>query len=288
MKLLITIFVFTFTFSVANAQELIRNGSFENSDHLEFWNANVSVTGASVAPVNTEAHSGSWSVEIKSGIFPLGDWTQLLHDLLSPSVNTDYKLTFWIKGFVTSNNFVGVYGMSAGGDVGLEQDNLNNTSITDPDSGRINITQEFFQDWTQITYYFNSGQNFNGYLLIFEVAATGNSLTVYLDDFSIVPASQTDVEFDANRVVSNFKLYQNYPNPFNPSTKIGFAIPNSEQVNISVFNQLGEKVSTVLNSKLSAGYHEVNFNAESLPSGLYFYKISAGQFVQTKKMLLLK
>ncbi|NWG27303.1 MAG: T9SS type A sorting domain-containing protein [Ignavibacteriaceae bacterium] len=188
MKTLITIFLLTISFSLVNAQELVRNGGFENTNHFEFWDAYVTVTGASVEPVNTAAHSGMWSIEIKSGTTPVGGWTKLMQTLLNPSNNADYKLTFWMKDSVTANNFLGVYGLTgSGGEVALGIDSLNNTSIADPDSGRIVITQSYFQNWGRINYFFNSGQGYIGYLLKFEEATSGNSLTLHLDDFSILP-----------------------------------------------------------------------------------------------------
>ncbi len=89
-------------------------------------------------------------------------------------------------------------------------------------------------------------------------------------------------------IPEEYALNQNYPNPFNPSTKIRFDLPNQEQVIIDVFNQIGEKVTTILNSNLSAGYYEVEFDARNLPSGLYFYRILSGNFAETKKMVLMK
>ena len=187
MRSLITFFVLAISFSFVNAQELIRNGGFENIGHFQFWNANVSVTGASVEPVNTEAHLGSWSVEIKSGTAPVGGWTQLMQNLLTPSNNIDYKMIFWVKGSVTTSNFLGVYGLTDSGEVALGIDSLNNTTVIDPDSGRIVIVQDVFQNWSRISYNFNSGQGYTGYLLKYEEATSGNSLTLYLDDFTILP-----------------------------------------------------------------------------------------------------
>ncbi len=187
MKLLITIFILIIISSFVNAQELMRNGGFENADHFEFWSANVSVTGASVEPVNSVAHLGTWSVEIKSGTSPVGGLTQLMQTLLTPLNNIDYRLTFWVKDSVTASNFVGVYGLTGSGEVALGIDSLNNTSITDPDSGKLIITQAFFQNWVRINYFFNSGQDYTGYVLKFEEATDGNSLTLHLDDFAILP-----------------------------------------------------------------------------------------------------
>jgi len=91
-----------------------------------------------------------------------------------------------------------------------------------------------------------------------------------------------------NTVPSEYSLEQNYPNPFNPSTTINFSISTSEFVTITIYNALGQEVSTVVNESLNAGSYEVNFNAENLVSGMYIYKITAGSFTSTKKMLLLK
>ncbi len=87
---------------------------------------------------------------------------------------------------------------------------------------------------------------------------------------------------------SEFALDQNYPNPFNPSTIINFSISKSEFVTMKIYNALGQEVSTVVNEFLNAGSYKVNFNAENLASGMYIYKITAGNFVSAKKMLLLK
>ncbi|OGU82228.1 MAG: hypothetical protein A2W11_10630, partial [Ignavibacteria bacterium RBG_16_35_7] len=90
------------------------------------------------------------------------------------------------------------------------------------------------------------------------------------------------------RAFNSYLLEQNYPNPFNPTTTIGFGIQNKSNVKITVLNSIGEEVAVVLNEEREAGYHQVEFNAENLPSGVYFYQINSGEFIQTKKMLLLK
>ncbi len=87
---------------------------------------------------------------------------------------------------------------------------------------------------------------------------------------------------------TQFTVYQNYPNPFNPSTVIRFALPVAGNVTVNVFNTLGEKVATLLDGPMEAGYQQVTFDAANFPSGLYFYEISAGEFKSIKKMLLMK
>jgi hypothetical protein len=85
-----------------------------------------------------------------------------------------------------------------------------------------------------------------------------------------------------------YSLTQNFPNPFNPSTTIQYTIPQSGEVRLSVFNGLGEEVKTLVNETKEPGVYEVEFSANEFPSGIYFYKIQAGSFVDTKKMILLK
>lgn len=87
---------------------------------------------------------------------------------------------------------------------------------------------------------------------------------------------------------SDFVLEQNYPNPFNPSTIIRFSLPQSETVNLKIYNNLGEEIEELLNSELSAGTHNVEFNAAALASGVYYYRIEAGNFTEVKKMILLR
>ncbi len=83
-------------------------------------------------------------------------------------------------------------------------------------------------------------------------------------------------------------LDQNYPNPFNPSTKIKFSLPKQEIVTLEVFNTLGQKIETLLDQHMKAGRHEVEFNAQHLSSGIYFYRIEAGEFQDVKKKILLR
>ena len=83
-------------------------------------------------------------------------------------------------------------------------------------------------------------------------------------------------------------LAHNYPNPFNPTTMIGFAIMEKGNVKLSVLNVLGEEIRVLLNEELEAGYHSIDFDGNELPSGVYFYKIQSGNFIDTKKMILLR
>ena len=87
---------------------------------------------------------------------------------------------------------------------------------------------------------------------------------------------------------SSFSLHQNYPNPFNPSTNISFSVSELRNVSLKIYDILGKEVSTLVNENLAPGSYSVTFNASSLPSGMYFYKLQAGDFTSVKKMTLIK
>lgn len=90
------------------------------------------------------------------------------------------------------------------------------------------------------------------------------------------------------RPVGTFRLEQNYPNPFNPFTTINYELPNAGNVKLAVYNLLGEEIKTVVNGFMEAGMHSVTFDAEELNSGIYFYKLESGSFMQSEKMIVIK
>jgi hypothetical protein len=95
-------------------------------------------------------------------------------------------------------------------------------------------------------------------------------------------------EHPLNSVPMEYSLSQNYPNPFNPSTTIKFELPKPARVRLSVYDILGREVSVLVNEKRDAGVHEVKFDAAGLASGVYFYMLQAGDFIQTRKMFLIR
>jgi uncharacterized protein (TIGR02145 family) len=98
----------------------------------------------------------------------------------------------------------------------------------------------------------------------------------------------TSVPLTSSELPSNYNLSQNYPNPFNPMTNIRFRLPERSIVKLVVYDILGREVSTLVNQELEAGDHEVIFNASNLSSGIYFYRIQSGNFMETKKLILMK
>jgi hypothetical protein len=95
------------------------------------------------------------------------------------------------------------------------------------------------------------------------------------------------IEIDAFSI-DEYALEQNFPNPFNPSTKIKYSLPYSSLVTLKVFDALGNKIETLVNEEKPSGSYEVKFDASKLSSGIYFYKLQSGSFVETKKIILMK
>jgi len=107
------------------------------------------------------------------------------------------------------------------------------------------------------------------------------------DSMSVV-ISLTGVGNNGLEPVSTYKLYNNYPNPFNPSTTIKYSVAEKSFVSLKIYNIAGSEVASIVNREQTAGEYEVNFNARELTSGVYLYKLQAGSFVETKKMILMK
>ena len=121
------------------------------------------------------------------------------------------------------------------------------------------------------------------------VVASAGDNTRFADEtwsvtFTLVPATN----IGRDEIVSGFELSQNYPNPFNPTTNISFTLPQASDVTLEVFNMQGQRVATLANGSFSAGSHIVTFDAANLSSGIYLYRMTAGAFTQTNKMMLVK
>ncbi|MBK8553805.1 MAG: T9SS type A sorting domain-containing protein [Ignavibacteria bacterium] len=114
-------------------------------------------------------------------------------------------------------------------------------------------------------------------------------------DFLTIKYSQLIVGINniSNEIPVRYSLYQNYPNPFNPVTKIKFDVPSdvrgqTSDVKLTVFDVLGKEVMTLVNEALAPGSYETEFEGSGFASGIYFYKLEAGSFVETKRMILIK
>lgn len=143
--------------------------------------------------------------------------------------------------------------------------------------------------WENDTWYNPPGFFDISKVDIFEIVAehhTFEGMEFGFDEIKFRNPNPNSVEDD--NIPDKFSVSENYPNPFNPATKIKFTIPYESRVRISVYNITGEKITDLINDNFSSGAHEVIFNAENLPSGIYFYHFSAGDFNDAGKMVLLK
>jgi hypothetical protein len=103
-----------------------------------------------------------------------------------------------------------------------------------------------------------------------------------------VVAVTVPTSVDTDEVPEAFVLNQNYPNPFNPQTSIRFGLPDASNVSLKVYDLIGREVATLINERLAAGYHTVSFDGSQVATGIYFYRINAGEYRDVRKMILIK
>jgi len=146
-------------------------------------------------------------------------------------------------------------------------------------------------EWNSITFIEGHGNSNSPK----EYSYTDNDLSAGGSKFQYrLKQVDSDGKFEYSDIVevevmpTKFELSQNYPNPFNPSTTIRFSLPKETRLKINIYNMLGELVETLAEGNYEAGYHKVTFNASSLPSGAYVYRIESPDFVQVRKMVLIK
>lgn len=145
------------------------------------------------------------------------------------------------------------------------------------------------------TYHLLSLPVGNLKIVVDRLGYNGDSTNVYMTASSIhdtinfyLSRFMSSVNRVENTIPTEYKLYQNYPNPFNPVTNIKYQITNNRFVTLRLYDILGKEVAVLVNEKQAPGEYEVNFDAGSLPSGVYFYKLTAGDFSEIKKMVLIK
>ena len=246
----------------------------------------VDITNPS-APILTNRFQGITSypqdVKVKDGIVYIGDGNGGVEvvnaiDPMNPSVIGYVDLIDGSTGIKVDGDYAYVSEYILGG--------LQIVDISDPSSPTL-------AGWYLPTGVFALGaESFNGFVYISDGLG---GIQIYRN-LLVNPVS---VEPKVN-VVNDYKLEQNYPNPFNPSTKIKYEIPSvgtrdRVSVRLKVYDVLGNEVATLVNEEQPAGNYEVEFSSESsfrlvrnLPSGIYFYRLQAGDFIQTKKMILMK
>ncbi len=228
----------------------------------------------------TQFHSSPSSfADSPTGNYSNGaDNTMTLANPINVSVQPVVTLSFWHR-YALENNYdwVMVEVSSNNGDTWQTVTEYTGTNTT----------------WTQQTFDITRYANASTQMKVrFRLVADAGSVADgwYVDDVVITTyctGTITGISGISNSPYS-FALQQNYPNPFNPVTVIKYQLPSAEKVSVKVFDILGKEVATLVNENKQPGYYEVSFDASNLASGLYFYRIEAGSFVETKKMMLIK
>jgi hypothetical protein len=137
-----------------------------------------------------------------------------------------------------------------------------------------------------VDFEFTSTLNLENW--VFNEIGQGRIIATDIDTSGVYIVEEPTGVIDDKIIKSGFYLEKAYPNPFNPNTTIKFHLPNSEHVRLEVYNNIGQKIKTLVDREMNAGEYIVEFNAESLSSGIYLYKIEAGEFQDVKKMILIK
>ncbi len=158
----------------------------------------------------------------------------------------------------------------------------------DEDNSELNAT------WEKVAFVEGSGNSNSQKIYTYadKNPVGGTKFAYRLKQIDIDGTFEYSDEIEVEVLPAKYELYQNYPNPFNPSTKIKFSLPEDAKVSIDIYNMLGQKVLTLFNKQMKAGYHQVQFDTQAsgihLASGIYIYTISTKNFSSVKKMVLLK
>jgi hypothetical protein len=173
------------------------------------------------------------------------------------------------------------------------------------DNAYIEVSSDNGTTWNSVKYYYGTQSAWQQEVLdITELANSSTNLKIrftlvtngqvvadgwYVDNIKITNYMDVITGIGSEgEIPARFALMQNYPNPFNPSTKIRYSIAKNSFVTIKIYDALGKTVNTLVNENKNPGNYEISFDASELASGLYFYKIQAGDFTDVKKMILIK
>lgn len=157
------------------------------------------------------------------------------------------------------------------------------------DNGTIILTTNGGESWFTDPYFASpSTRQYRAVTITNNNYGTFSAISDSIFYVSTDPIVITGVEDTRTEVPGRFSLSQNYPNPFNPATTISFSIPSKSFVSLKVFDALGREISTLVSEELTAGKYAQQWNAAGLASGIYFYRLQAGTFVETKKLLLVR
>ncbi len=251
--------------------------------------------------IPTTGPGGAWSGDNLVGTLINGQYTMgpLLSELTSPEVFIGEQATLTFYHWYTTEGTTTGYD---GGNVKISTDGGASWILITPVDGYDGVLSTGFQNpiggeeafygsngfWQQETFDL-SAYAFQSIRIKFDYGSDSSVITGdgwYIDDF-LLEFYMTDIEAEAT-VPNTFNIAQNYPNPFNARTTIEYNLPLDTRVTLDIFDILGRKIETLVNGNQSSGAHAVVWNADKVASGLYFYRIQAGEMSEIKQMTLLK
>lgn len=239
----------------------INNGDF--SSGLNSWNTYTGQNANAIASVN----AGVMQLNISDG--GLNSWDV---QLTQSGVKLEKGKTYLLRLDASA-------AASRSISIGLSEDGGNYTNY-----GSKNITLSSQMKTYDLVFTMQSATNANARLYI---DMGGSNTNVQIDNVYLGEPIPSDTE-DEDILPTEYRLDQNYPNPFNPSTKIRYSIKEVGQVKLTVYDILGREVETLVNGEMVVGNYEINFDASELTSGIYFYTLQTGSFMETRKMILLR
>jgi hypothetical protein len=279
---LISLFVFFFLTSTIEAQNLILNPGCEDS----LVNGEISQW--------TEVIGTNWTQRITSpdpyeglayffpGVAAVAELQQDVDVSFYETTIDDSTQPFIFEGYVRA------YQQSPADQsrIILEfLDTLKTTMIDSFDSGNYANTTE----WVQITdTTLAPPQTRYIRIRLISTRRNGSNNDGYYDGLSLFAVNPVSLQQKKDNLVENLILLQNYPNPFNPITNIEFHIPRTQLVSLKIYDILGRDITTLLNKSLPAGWHQVQWDASNVPSGVYFYQLTNSDYKAIRKMLLIK
>jgi photosystem II stability/assembly factor-like uncharacterized protein len=253
-------------------------------DGIYFVNENTGYVGGANIFLKTTDAGQTWTNKTGSFISPF----ETAEDVYFADANTGIYGTNASRIVKTTNGGDSWYlvNNTIGGAVwGLEFPTPN-IGYACTDSGKVMKTVNGGENWITQNTPMTGTDHF--YEISFPSLNTGYVSTWYGRILKTTDGGATFVSNINSGIPGAYKLYQNDPNPFNPSTIIKFQISKAAYITLKVFDVLGREVKTLVNEYMNTGEHEINFDAGGLNSGIYFYKLTAGDFSETKKMLMLK
>jgi len=284
LKSVITSLLIYLFFSTASAQ--ILNPSFEDWNSFDPVNWSSTDDDGSIDAIteSSDAHDGSSSVRM--GVVDLAGFG-IPPYLFSIDDNGNYHTVSQKHG-----SLKGWYKFSpVGNDVMYIVVGMLDSDSSAIGAGAVTITNAI-TNWTEfnIPIFYNPGSPNPVATLISIYISNGTGFPnvgsfALIDQLSFTDPSTVE---QINGLPQDFNLSQNYPNPFNPTTTISYSLKTAGLVTLSMFDMLGTKVASLVNEVKEAGNYHVTFNASELPSGIYFYTLTSGNFMATKKLILLK